>query len=403
MTLAGASAVPTRDGGIDDVIDQRAITSVFMPVVRLDTFTIMGYEALARGPQGTKLESPGALFAQATAVGREAELDWVCRAAAYKAALEAKLPPSQSVFVNTDPTRLAATCPSDLATGVWRAESKLRVIIEVSERTLAASPAAVASAMQRARRVGWGLALDDVGTAPEALALLSVVEPDVIKVDLAALARREERHVALVVNTVLAEAERTDAVILAEGIEGKRHLALARAIGAELGQGFLFGKPGPLPLRTEPVPRPVQFMPPSTTGTAPFAVLAAASGTRSTSEQTLESLRRNIEVGAATCGGPVLQATSWPDHRTLIVIGTHFAAALVAKDRDANLGDSDRRFEFCLSYDRETVLAATRALLGWSDGVESRVAVELSWQGATLSSNAGAALRALKRTASAGS
>src|SRR3954466_5479787 len=283
-----------------------------MPVVRLDTFTIMGFEALARGPFGTALEAPAALFAAAGDAGREAELDWVCRAAAYRAALDAKLPPSQSLFVNTDPTRLAASCPPDLAQGVWRAESKLRVIIEVSERTLAASPAEVAAAMGRARRGGWGLAVDDVGTAPEALALLSVVEPDVIKVDLAALSRRDERHVALVVNTVLAEAERTDAVILAEGIESKRHLALARAIGAELGQGFLFGKPGPLPPRVDAVPRPIQFMQPSPAGLSPFAVVSAESRPRSASEATLESLRRNVELGAAACAGPVLVASLWP-------------------------------------------------------------------------------------------
>ena len=48
-------------------------------------------------------------------------------------------------------------------------------------------------------------------------------------------------------NAVAAEAERSGALLLAEGIETEEHLARARAVGATLGQGWLFGRPGPLP------------------------------------------------------------------------------------------------------------------------------------------------------------
>ena len=46
-------------------------------------------------------------------------------------------------------------------------------------------------------------------------------------------------------NAVNAHAERTGAVVLAEGIETEEHLATARALGATLGQGWYFGRPGP--------------------------------------------------------------------------------------------------------------------------------------------------------------
>ena len=46
-------------------------------------------------------------------------------------------------------------------------------------------------------------------------------------------------------NAVNAHAERTGAVVLAEGIETAEHLATARALGATLGQGWFFGRPGP--------------------------------------------------------------------------------------------------------------------------------------------------------------
>ena len=43
---------------------------------------VAAYEALARGPVGSPLESPAALFATARVAGRLTELEWACRAAA---------------------------------------------------------------------------------------------------------------------------------------------------------------------------------------------------------------------------------------------------------------------------------------------------------------------------------
>ncbi|GAB3857779.1 hypothetical protein ACFPIJ_18485 [Dactylosporangium cerinum] len=49
--------------GIGDVIDARAVTTVFQPIVRLDSWRrhrpeVVGYEALTRGPAGTPWEAP---------------------------------------------------------------------------------------------------------------------------------------------------------------------------------------------------------------------------------------------------------------------------------------------------------------------------------------------------------
>src|SRR4051794_18399209 len=247
--MSVAELEPSSRGGreIDHVLDRRAVEAAFVPVVRLDTLGVVGFEAVPCGPAGSALESPLDLFEAAAAVGRDAELDWICRAVAYRQALDAWLHPSLTVFVNTDPRSLATPCPADLAPSVWRAESKLRVVIQVSDRMLATSPDSVPAAVARARRVGWGVALDDVGAAPHTLALLPIVQPDVVKVDLAGLEARGSDHLAMVMNAVLAEAERSGATVLAAGIETKQHLALARAIGAEVGQGSHLGGTAPLP------------------------------------------------------------------------------------------------------------------------------------------------------------
>ena len=264
------------------------------------------------------------------------------------------------------------------------AESKLRVVIDVSEGTLAGAPAEVSSAMERARRVGWGVAVDNVGADPRGLPLLSVVEPDVIKVDLAALEHQADAHVSLVVNAVLAEAERTGATILAQGIETKHHLALARTMGAEVGQGFLFGLPGPLPDRVAAVPRPLQLMSPSRApGRSPFDNVAATGArTRPASAAALADLRRHLEQGGRSAGGPALVATVWGDGEehsglapepSVAVVGNHFAAVLVTRDRGDGLATSDRRFECCVTYDRDVVTEVVRTMCRPADAKGPKV------------------------------
>jgi hypothetical protein len=47
----------------------------------------------------------------------------------------------------------------------------------------------------------------------------------------------------------------------------------------------------------------------------------------------------------------------------VVVIGTHYAGALIAQDMGDSGPDRDRRFAFNLTHDHETVLAAARSLL----------------------------------------
>ena len=97
---------PTTAEDFRRVLDERAIQPLFQPLIDLETRHVIGYEALARGPMGSALESPAALFGAAWRAGRVAELDWACRAAAFQAAAAAGLDPSLRLFVNCEPVSL---------------------------------------------------------------------------------------------------------------------------------------------------------------------------------------------------------------------------------------------------------------------------------------------------------
>jgi EAL domain-containing protein (putative c-di-GMP-specific phosphodiesterase class I) len=60
---------------IEDLISRRDLYAVFQPVVGFQSGAICGYEGLIRGPRGTLLEMPYALFARASEEGCAIELE----------------------------------------------------------------------------------------------------------------------------------------------------------------------------------------------------------------------------------------------------------------------------------------------------------------------------------------
>ena len=219
---------------------QADIEPVFQPIFDLLDLTVVGYEALARGRNGDAGLSPEALFALAREQGRVTELDRACREAALACAQERGLAAPFSLFVNADAGALVED-PPDTPPG------DLTLIMEVTERALTDRPEPLLRALTRLRTLGWGIALDDVGADSRSLALMPVLYPDVIKLDLRLLLDRSPEDVARVVTAVGAEAEHRMATVLAEGIDSEAQLATARAAGATLGQGFFLGPPAPLP------------------------------------------------------------------------------------------------------------------------------------------------------------
>ncbi len=219
------------------------ILAAFQPIVDLRDRSVVGYEALARPTDGS---SPTALFAAARAQGRLAEVDRECRAAALRQAHAASLAAPFALFLNADAGALELDIPDLPAGGPT-------LVMEITERALTERPDVVLRTLTQLRTRGWGVSLDDVGADSRSLAVMPLLYPDVIKLDLELLAERDPGDVARVVTAVGAEAERRHVTVLAEGIDSEERLAMARVAGATLGQGFLLGKPGPLPDRF-PVP-----------------------------------------------------------------------------------------------------------------------------------------------------
>lgn len=230
------------------------LAAVFQPIVRFQSADLLGYEALVRGPAGSSLATPEALFRLATTPAETVEIETAAARAALARFAELTLP--GLLFINFSPMSLRhllgdngrpmAALLGDAPPG--------RIVIELTEQTRIGDMAAFHEAMAVLRRLGLRYALDDFGTGHANLDLLAELTPHFIKLDkslvrgVAGCSRRLE-----VMRTVLKLAITLGAGVIAEGIEDREELAVLRDLGVPFGQGFHLGRPVAEPPLAAPV------------------------------------------------------------------------------------------------------------------------------------------------------
>jgi EAL domain-containing protein (putative c-di-GMP-specific phosphodiesterase class I) len=400
---------------IDGLIDEQAVTSAYQPLVDLYGGETVGYEALARGPLGSSLERPDALFAAAQAAAKETEIEWECQRAALMGAMEAGLAPGQALFVNFEPSLLTAERPEWLVRLTDSALGQFAMFAEVTERSLTDRPAELLAAVEELRRLGVGIALDDVGADPRSLALMPFLAPDVIKLDLRLVHENPSRQIAEIVHAVGAEAERTGALVLAEGIETEAHRQTALALGARYGQGWLFGRPAALERSERAITNAITRAQRTSHGhhQTPFEVVTQSQPTRRGNKRLLLALSLQIEAQAASLGPSAVVLSGFQESQyfsaatglrystlsngaalvgalgiglseepapgvrgvaldradslrgewDVTLIGTQFAMAFVARDLGDKCADMQRRFDFAVTYDRALAVNAAREMM----------------------------------------
>ncbi len=394
------------------------LRALYQPIVTLETGDPVAYEALARGPAGSPFESPAALFRQAEAISRTRELDRACRSAALDGALEAVLSPG-ALFINIEPQALSAAPRAVAAEVDQRVKGRIQVFFEVTERALTLHPAELLEAVEHLRGHGFGIALDDVGADRRSLALLPLLRPDVVKLDMSLVHGHPSRASGEVMNGVCSYAEMSGAAIVAEGIENEEHVLAAQSLGANLAQGWYFGRPRALPEGGEPNPATATLgLPARVVPGSPVDVVHSKRALRVGRKDVLLSVTRALEAQALALGEhavvianfqharhftPASRARyerlgvraaltvalgvgmpdppapgvrggdlDWDDDLSgewdIAVLGPHFAGALVARDLGDRGPDRERRFEFVLTFERDLVIDVAAALIARVNG-----------------------------------
>jgi EAL domain-containing protein (putative c-di-GMP-specific phosphodiesterase class I)/CheY-like chemotaxis protein len=235
--------------GLDAHFD-RALSELwiaFQPIVHWPDQSVFGYEALVRSAEPT-LSNPGLLFEAAERLGRVQELGRSIRSAV--AGLISSAPKESTIFVNLHSSDLAdddlflrSSPLSDFAG---------RVVLEVTERASLHRISNLRGRVENLRRLGFRIAVDDLGAGYAGLSSFSQLEPDIAKLDMSLIrgidsSARKESIVRAMIAVCKKELETS---VVCEGVETEAERDTLRELGADLLQGFLFARPERLFRRT---------------------------------------------------------------------------------------------------------------------------------------------------------
>jgi len=233
---------------LDDLLARKALHTLIQPIVDLRSEKPLGFEALTRGPNGHLLQRPDLMFQAAQQFDRVYELDALCLETAITH--YGKLNQQAQLFLNFSPVSLfmlADTSSSILEHLLANNLSPANVVLEVSERFPIENLAEFVQQLNQLKELGFGIAIDDLGTGYSGLKLWSEIQPDFVKIDRHFIHQLDQDAVKQsFVSSVVHLCEQLDCEVIAEGIETLGELNLVRSLGIHFAQGFLLGKPNPL-------------------------------------------------------------------------------------------------------------------------------------------------------------
>jgi EAL domain-containing protein (putative c-di-GMP-specific phosphodiesterase class I) len=234
-----------RQQRLEEIIAAGSVHTRVHPIFRLEDLSIIGYEALSRGPQGGEFERPDKLFRVAYDADLVVRLERLCRQRAFEAA--ASLPEGRMLFINIEPEAVADPELRDIMFTTLLAGSGVNpenVVFEITERTAITDFAAFRATLEYLRRLGFKVAVDDGGAGYGSLQSLAEVRPEWLKIDMSLVTDIDTDEIRrILVTSLVMFGERLGVKLVAEGIERPEQLETLRNLGVEFGQGFLFCRP----------------------------------------------------------------------------------------------------------------------------------------------------------------
>ena len=224
----------------------KALWIAYQPIVNAKKLTTYGYEALLRTEEPS-LPHPGAVLDAAERLERLEELGVAVR---ERAAENLRSLNEGFLFVNLhvadllDPDLYSATAPlSGFAD---------RVVLEITERCSLDPVNDVRSRVAALREMGFRIAVDDMGAGYAGLTSFTVLEPEIVKLDMSLVRGvHRNRTKQKVIRSMAALSQDMGMIVVAEGVEDPDERDVLVDLGCDLLQGRLFAYPG------RPFPEPI--------------------------------------------------------------------------------------------------------------------------------------------------
>ncbi len=224
---------------------------VYQPIMRLDDGELAGFEALLRWrhPHHGLLE-PGVFMglAEETGIIRELGRFVLDEALRQVGVWKRAYRPSDPLFVsvNVSFAQLLNYELVDEVRGLLAREdipaSTLK--LEITESLVMENPELTSRVLQRMSQLGVTLACDDFGTGYSSLANLHRLPFDTLKIDRSLVdASDSDGRAGVVLDAIVAMAHGLGLSIVAEGVETDAQMRRLMALGCDLAQGYLVGRP----------------------------------------------------------------------------------------------------------------------------------------------------------------
>jgi len=253
--LAYSPAVDPHDpeqlelvGELREAMSRGELRLRYQPKVDLQTSEIVGFEALAYWEHPTRgLLPPGAFVPIAERTGAIRHLTQAVIVAAVEQLQQwNEIEPPVSVSVNlTAIDLLDPKLPRQLTTLLKkRGVAPGRLCIELTERTVMASPDRAASVLKRLVTAGVQVSIDDFGTGHSSLGLLRSLPVQEVKIDKSFVADMTvSAHDRMIVLAAIQLGHSLGLRVVAEGVESPAVHDELRGQGCDQAQGFLYGRP----------------------------------------------------------------------------------------------------------------------------------------------------------------
>jgi len=247
LGIAAAERLALR-ADLRSTLESEQLGVCYQPIIALQSGAVAGVEALARWdhPQlGSVSPETFVPIAEEAGLFREFGRWMLEQASGQLRAWSLEYPDvGLTLHVNLSARQLCHPDVVDDVTQILSAAGvdPTRLVLEIFEATLLEDTASIRSTLAEFQRMGVRFALDDFGTGYSSLSLLDQLPVDMLKLDKSFVAGIAATGSPLV--PAMVELGRGLGLeTVAEGIETPQQLASLRAMGCELGQGYLLAAP----------------------------------------------------------------------------------------------------------------------------------------------------------------
>ncbi|MGE5258937.1 MAG: putative bifunctional diguanylate cyclase/phosphodiesterase [Hyphomicrobiales bacterium] len=241
-----------QETDLRNAVHKNQFQNHYQPIVRLETGSLVGFEALIRWSHPEMgMVYPGAFIPTAEETGliipiTSLTIEQACRdLQEWQALLGSRLELTVSVNISSRHF-LQPSLFDDVKEVLGKCDLPPRHLkLEITETALMEDSEETVRLAQRLKDFGIRLVIDDFGTGYSSLSYLQRLPIDTLKVDRSFISKIHEKPDSNrnIVEAIISLAHKLDMTVVAEGIETPEQYAILIDMGCEFGQGYLFSRP----------------------------------------------------------------------------------------------------------------------------------------------------------------